>query len=134
MTRAKPSPATGALRAIAAALEALAEAHKSAQPPVEQSAHAPAVEILLARQLAVEHLGRWIYVPTPPRDLTAATRPFPEHGAIAGRLVGIMPGSVPTTLLRGEDQYATTKLVLLNAGPHSVRLSDRVEVAPREWS
>lgn len=92
----------------------------------------PEPDVLLVRHLTVEHLGRWVYLPGRPAQLGPAGVAEPSLAAAAGRLVGIRPGKAGT-----RDQPATRTLIVQAGtlvGELPVRVDDRVDVAPREWS
>ncbi len=106
---------------------------------LEAIANPPQPERVLVRQLGPEHLGRWIYLPGRPDRSTPERAQFPEVPAQAGRLVGILPGKVVPAVRSGsytQDAHGTRQLVLLQGKPElvDVKMSDAVDVAPREWS
>lgn len=143
MTRATPGPAAAALRAIAHALDTLTELLASALAvkarELEAFAHPPQPERMLVRNLGPEHLGRWIYLPGRPDRTKQESLENPEIAAQAGRLVGMLPGSVVPAVRVGtvaHDAYGTRQLVILRGKAEllEVPLRDAVDVAPREWS
>lgn len=92
----------------------------------------PEPDVLLVRHLNVEHLGRWIYLPGRPAQLGAPGVAEPSLAATAGRLVGIRPGKAGTRDTPGTRTLIVQAGTLVGELP--VRVDDRVDVAPREWS
>jgi hypothetical protein len=92
----------------------------------------PEPEVMLVRHLGLPHLGRWIYLPGRPALAGPQYVAEPTLVATAGRLVGIRPSKAGT-----RDAVSTRTLVVLQgpaAAELSVRVDDRVDVAPREWT
>lgn len=121
------------LRRFAALAERLVAALELlATPELDVAALAVPVapEPMLVRHLGVQHLGRWILLPGRPESKGRPGITEPSLSAAAGRLVGIQPG-------RTEGEYSFRVLVLLQGSRPvelSVRVDDRVDVAPREWN
>lgn len=91
------------------------------------------VERIRARSLGVEHLGRWIEVPSPKVAVAAGgPRVANETSLVAqgGRLVGF--AEAPDTRTAPSER----QLILLSGAPRAlyVRADDVVLVAPREWN
>lgn len=94
---------------------------------------APVVERMRARDLGVEHLGRWLEVPAPKVAVAAGgPRVANEPALVAqgGRLVGF--AEAPDTRTAPSER----QLILLSGAPRAlyVRADDLVLVAPREWN
>lgn len=118
-------------RLLTQTLTALAEGRNAPQEPAAPAGPPPAPEPMLVRHLAIQHLGRWIYLPGRPAKGGPRVIEEPSTIAVAGRLVGIRAGEFDS-----RQNRHTRKLVIAQGSAIAelpIDVTDAVLVAPREW-